>query len=119
LLISIAAVLNVVLNWLWIPAHGATGAALATLVSYGFAMIAAACYPPMLAHGKGFLGSLIRPSLVGVLSLAGSFRLFPDRPLAVTSSFLAVYACLLAVTGAFRREDWQLARRILSKSPQE
>ena len=82
-------------------------------------MIAAACYPPMLVHGRHFLGSLIKPVLVGTLSLAVSFKLFSDHPLAVSFAFLAMYACLLAVTGAFRREDWQLARRILSKSPQE
>ena len=99
--------------------RGATGAALATLLSYGFAMIAAACYPPMLAHGRGFLGSLIKPVLVGILSLAASFKLFAGHPLAVAFSFLALYACLLAVAGVFRREDWQLARRILSRSPQE
>jgi O-antigen/teichoic acid export membrane protein len=119
LLISIAALLNVVLNWLWIPSHGATGASLATLVSYGFAMIAAACYPPVLAHGRGFLSSLIKPILVGTLSLAVSFKLFADHLPAVSSSFLILYACLLAATGAFRREDWRLARRILSKPPQE
>jgi O-antigen/teichoic acid export membrane protein len=119
LTISIAALLNVVLNWLWIPSQGATGAALATLLSYGFAMIAAGCYPPMLVHGRGFLGSLIKPVLVGILSLAVSFKLFAGHPLAVAFSFLALYACLLAVAGAFRREDWQLARRILSRSPKE
>jgi O-antigen/teichoic acid export membrane protein len=119
LTISVAALLNVVLNGFWIPAHGATGAALATLVSYGFAMIAAACYPPMLAHGRGFLGSLIKPALVGTLSLAISFKLFADHPLAVVSGFLALYACLLAVTGAFRREDWRLMKRILSRTSQE
>jgi O-antigen/teichoic acid export membrane protein len=118
-LISIAALLNVVLNGLWIPSHGATGAALATLASYGFAMIAAACYPPMLAHGKAFLLSLMKPVLVGTLSLAASLKLFSGHPLAVAFSFLSLNACLLAVTGAFRREDWQLARRILSRAPQE
>jgi hypothetical protein len=91
----------------------------ATLLSYGFAMIAAACYPPMLVHGRGFLGSLIKPVLVGTLSLAVSFRLFSDHPLAVSSCFLLLYASLLVVTGAFRREDWRLMKRMLSRTPQE
>ena len=119
LLISIAALLNVGLNGLWIPAHGATGAAMATLVSYGFAMIAAACYPPMLTYGRAFLLSLAKPLLVGGVSLAVSYKLLSGNPLAVACCFLALNACLLAVTGAFRREDWQLARRILSSPGQE
>jgi PST family polysaccharide transporter len=116
LLISVAAVLNVALNWVWIPGLGATGAALATLVSYGFAMLAAACYPPMAAYGKDYLWSCLKPMLVGSLSLVVSDRLFPNHPLAVSFGFLVLYAGLLAITGSFRTEDWQFAKRILSRS---
>jgi O-antigen/teichoic acid export membrane protein len=118
LLISVAAILNVVLNWLWIPGLGATGAALATLVSYGFAMIAAACYPPMAAYGKDYLWSCLKPALLGALSLVVSYKLFPNHPLAVSLSFLVLFAGLLAITGYFRREDWELARRVLSGAPE-
>jgi len=118
LLISIAAALNVALNWVWIPVFGATGAALATLVSYGFVMIAAACYPPMAVYGKDYLWSCLKPALAGALSLAVSYRLFPNHPLAVSLSFLVFFAGLLAITGSFRREDWELVRRILSGAPE-
>ena len=117
LVISLGAVLNVVLNGLWIPSFGATGAALATLACYGFAMIAAAFYPPMFAHGKAYLLSLLRPAIAGAASLAVSFKIFPnDDPLAVSLTFLPLYGCLLAVTGAFRREEWLLAKRVLFRS---
>ena len=115
LMISIAAVLNVALNLAWIPAFGATGAALATVVSYGFAMIAAACYPPMAVFGKEYLRSLLKPVLAAAAGLAVAYKALSAYPLAVSAGFLLLYAFLLTVTGAFRREDWQLARQILSR----
>jgi O-antigen/teichoic acid export membrane protein len=116
-LISIAAVLNVVLNGVWIPAHGAIGASLATLVSYGFAMVAAACYPPMVACGRQYLLSGLRASLAGALSLGSTYLVFADHPVVWAVTFLVFYTLLLAATGTFHREDWQLAKRILSRSP--
>lgn len=115
-----AALLNLALNWLWIPRHGLLGAAWATLLAYGLALVLGwwlgrRVYPlPMLpADALKPLGAAL------VMALA----LWPCRawlgPLALvaqTAIGLVVYALVLGLLDlAFGRG--QLLRGLLRAGP--
>jgi PST family polysaccharide transporter len=50
-----ALILNVVLNWFWIPTYGGLGAAWATLVSYGFAWVVSSFFLPSVGRDVGVM----------------------------------------------------------------
>lgn len=63
----IGAILNVLLNWLWIPEYGATGAAYATLVSYFLATYSLILFPGTYEHAVLMIKSSLPVALVGRL----------------------------------------------------
>ena len=113
-IVSAAAVLNIVLNRLWIPVYGATGAGLATVASYGLAVVGMSWYPVMRTYGKNALGHLLRPGLAGGLALVVSLWCCQGRDAIATVIFVPIFAAGLLGLRTFDRDDRALLRRFLA-----
>jgi O-antigen/teichoic acid export membrane protein len=92
-----AAVLNIVLNLIWIPPHGAFGAAWATLATNVFYLAATAL--PLARHGHSvpWLSTTARPLLATavfatVLWAAGAWPIWLSSSLAAGAFLLATFA---------------------------
>lgn len=115
LVLSGAAALNVLLNGLWIPRWGATGAALATLASYGLAVLGMAIHPGSGGQGGVFLGSLWRPAIAGAVAVLGARWGGGGGTWGSPLGFAVLYPILLLATGALRREDLAVIRSLLGR----
>jgi O-antigen/teichoic acid export membrane protein len=109
----LATAVNVCLNLLWIPSHGAVGAGFATVASYGVGVAGMCCYPSLGAYGITQMRSLMMACLPGAASLAICGIAFPDAPFLKHGIFWVLYGCLLGLIGALNRGDLRLVREIL------
>ena len=80
---SIGVVVNVILNLFWIPRYGLNGAAFATAVAEGFALIG--CAFAIERFGVRLtLAPMIAPLLAGGLMAAGIYAVGVERPVIVS-----------------------------------
>jgi len=106
---------NVALNLLWIPPHGASGAAMASLASYALVVPLSGLMPPLRPLCAAFLRSSLRPALAVVLLWAA----LSLAPLGLAASALAIgggMLLLMILSGGLNREDWALAARALGRT---
>lgn len=111
---AVTALLNILLNWWWIPKQGALGAAQATLISQS--LFAALCYfrARKVFELKTALPLLLRYGLVTVLILAVIFGTgqFIEKPLVHSLLSVAISLIIFAAAKIFRPiELLQLLKR--------
>jgi PST family polysaccharide transporter len=103
------AVVNVGLNLVLIPAHGALGAAVASLVSYALPIVLGLWWPGVAELFWTFLRVTIRPTLAAVLMLVALYALPGRLPVMLAASVVVAPAALL-ISGALGVSD---VRRVL------
>jgi O-antigen/teichoic acid export membrane protein len=104
--------LNALLNLWLIPRAGGTGAALASLVSYGSVPLMAALLPSIRWLALQALGTLWRPVLAAGL-VGGMLAGLRPGPLAGLAVIGALYPLALVATRALDGSDLRLLRRVL------
>lgn len=114
----LALVVNIALNALLIPAHGAVGAAVASLISYALVLPASALLAALRPLTRAFLSSAVRPAL-GVFLLAVLLTRFPAGPLLSALITFSGFFVLMILFGVLNREDLSLASRILARSSRD
>ncbi|MBI1813701.1 MAG: flippase [Deltaproteobacteria bacterium] len=103
--VSAAAVaLNLLLNLLWIPRWGATGAAAATLVSGASSFVLFSVVPQTQAILRVCCREAIRP-LIAIAATAVGVRLLMT-PSAQAVAVVPLYVVLLVTLGGVDRHDW-------------
>ncbi|HMB68389.1 MAG TPA: oligosaccharide flippase family protein [bacterium] len=111
-LVAAAAVANVAANFVLIPAHGAAGAALATLLAYAVRVGAAALSRETRAAGRGALAAVLPAAAAGAAAWAVLTALGPATPGGIAAG-AATYAAVLAALRGLRPEDLRQIRRAL------
>jgi Na+-driven multidrug efflux pump len=116
-----AAVLNLALNWFWIPAHGALGAAWATAVAYGF-MLAFTLVLSIPIYSQHWAWG--RLATIGIVFIGGATAVGrwapPDSTpegLGVRALALAAAPLFLATVGLARAEDRAAIGRLVAWRP--
>jgi O-antigen/teichoic acid export membrane protein len=110
------AVVNVLLNLIWIPRYGAAGSAWATLVSYTFAWTVALA--PFHETRTMVIGGLRKGIPVVLLSVfvSAAVSYLPFYPVVRVGAALAFYGVGLALTRTIKVEDVQYLRNSLSQA---
>jgi O-antigen/teichoic acid export membrane protein len=100
---AMGVVLNVALNLFWIPRYGLNGAALATAVAEGFALVGCAFAIERFGLRLTF-APIIAPLVSGGLMAAGIFAVGVDRPVIVSIVVgAAIYAGSFVLLNKFNR----------------
>jgi O-antigen/teichoic acid export membrane protein len=103
------AVSNVALNLVLIPRYGATGAGVASLISYAFYQFLQSALPQTREFSIPVWSELFRPALacIGVVLALRVVRLSPGLALAIVP---AGYVVALFAIGGLRSDDWRRFR---------
>jgi O-antigen/teichoic acid export membrane protein len=116
-----AAALNLVLNWFWIPAHGAMGAAWATTVAYGALLamtlvLSERIYPHRWEWGRLLLLAAV---FVGGSQAVGLWAPPDDTWVGLGVRVVALLSAplVLVAAGFLRPEDKRALRRLLLRLP--
>lgn len=109
---------NVALNAWLIPAHGAVGACLATLISYGLALPVSALLPGLRPLAAAFLRGAVRP-IVGALLLWILLSRFSLDPLPGGLILFVAFPVLMVLSRSIGRDDIALAKRILARGGED
>jgi len=106
---------NVALNLILIPRYGATGAGVASLVSYAMYQLLQSILPQTRKYSTPVWGEMVRPVLAcGAVVLALHYlRLSIGLQLVLIP---VGYVVALLVTGGLRSDDWQKFRACLPRS---
>jgi O-antigen/teichoic acid export membrane protein len=112
---AVALATNVVLNLLFIPRWGATGAAAATLVSNTLSFLLYCIAPPSRGIMLTCCQATIRPLAAQAVSMVVVGVTAPAALHVVLAPLL--YAALLVMLGGIEWQDWVLARRLLRPEP--
>jgi O-antigen/teichoic acid export membrane protein len=112
------AVLNLLLNRVLVPAHGAAGAAAATLISYGLIAVGAAAvslrlYPIRYEYGRLFKIAVVAV-LLGLIVLPMSRLENLWLSVGIKAVCLLSYPLVLYVAGLYRPGELQYMRQSLS-----
>ncbi len=110
----IATAVNVCLNLWWIPVYGTVGAALATVASYGVAVVGMSSYPSLVGFGVVQLKSMLMALLPGVGSLLICTFALPGPSWTRHVLFWSLYGLLLVVIGTLKKEDRRLLKSIFA-----
>ncbi|GEM_PF-4374498 len=111
----ITATLVVVCNLILIPRFGVPGALAANTLAYGLSFVVLPFGLPQVCRLlalKGWLREAASAAGVTALCLLAAWQAWP--PVVSGVAVLAAYAALLGLTRAWRREDWDLFRQVLS-----
>lgn len=116
LLLAIAAAANVALNWYWIPAYGARGAAGATLVAYAVRVGVPWLLPPTRSLARETWSALTPAILAGLLAF-GPAVLWDSWRIALFALGVVLYPPLLWLFGGLKVADFVTLRAVLRKRP--
>jgi O-antigen/teichoic acid export membrane protein len=114
-----AAALNVVLNVALIPAHGAKGAALASLIAYGAPFAVSPFVPALREELSPAIAAAIRPA-IAVLVLLPTLvlvRTIVGANFVLVAAFVVLAPLALALTGSLTRADIDRIRRATRPAP--
>jgi O-antigen/teichoic acid export membrane protein len=116
LISALALAVNVVLNLLWIPRWGATGAAAATLASSAGSFLLYCAAP----QSRRMMRVCCREAARPMLAIAASVVLVGLAPAALRALLaLPLYVLMLSMVGGVGRGDWALARKLLQAAPRQ
>jgi O-antigen/teichoic acid export membrane protein len=115
LVLSIAAAgSNIALNLVLIPRMGISGAAVASLVSYGMYSVAQIAIPATRRSAEILLGEIWRPLAAAAVMCAVIALLQPGMPIGILC-LGAGYVAVLIMIGGLRESDLSLIRRALAR----
>lgn len=110
----LAVAVNITLNRVLIPVHGAQGAALASLISYALVLPASILLRTLRPLTRAFVSNAVRPAL-GIFLLAVLLTRFPMHPLLSALITFVGFFVLMILLGVLTREDLALASRIVAR----
>jgi O-antigen/teichoic acid export membrane protein len=116
----VSAVLNVILNFMLIPAYGIAGAAVATVISLNMTTILAAVEVWKMTGMHPFTTRIFRSLLAGIISISFIYLLietfweFVPIPaiIALFFLFMGIYVLLLLALGTLQKSDVEILRAI-------
>lgn len=111
-LVAAAAATNVAANLVLIPAHGAAGAALATLLAYAVRVVASLGPRETRAAGRSALAAILPAAGAGAAAWGALTALGPGTPAGIGLAVVAYGGGLAALRG-LRPEDLRQIRRAL------
>jgi len=105
---------NIALNAWLIPIHGAVGACLATLISYGLALPVSAILPRLRPLAVAFVKGAVRPA-AGALLLWIILNRFSLDPVLGGLALFVAFLVLMVLSRSIDQQDFALARRIVAR----
>ena len=114
-----AAALNIVLNIALVPAHGAEGAALASLIAYGAPFAVSPFVPALRAELSPAIAAAARPAVAVVVLLPALtlVRMVVGANLLIVPAFAVLAPLALALSGSLTRADVERIRRATRSAP--
>ena len=117
----VGVLLNIILNYFFVPAYGIIGAAVASVISLGLISLLIFVASYKLTKNKFFQLGYFKVILAGLIAIGGIkllsqfYNLYSFWSLFLTAIlFFGVYAGLLFVFKAFKSEDKMIAKDLLS-----
>ncbi|MBU1628283.1 flippase [bacterium] len=108
---GLSALVNIILNFIFIPRYGIEGAALATFFAYGTGPIIGLFLQKTKSFSRGIFVSGLRPIIA---SLAGIYLVYSHRGNVVTSCllFLFIFWGLMFLIGGITKNDFFILRKL-------
>ena len=107
------ALVGIALAWIGIKLHGATGAAVAVVMTSAISQVALAALPETGEYARPALFAGFRAALAVCAGAAAGVAL-SDHPFVASAVALAVYAVTLVVLGVANREEFEFVRAVLA-----